>query len=123
MTDVSLKGRYALIRSDGSQELETKVESDITSPSYTFDSGDLNNTVKLTENSASAITMTIPPSLGQVGDSITVIKQGTGAITWAGDVGVTLNSSGGSFDVGDQWAVTTAIQIATDSWILTGERA
>lgn len=96
---------------------------EITAPSYTFDSGDLNATMQLTENTASAISLEIPLDLGTVGDTLTIVQMGTGVVTWTAAGGVTLNASGGLVDMANQYAMATAVQTSANVWVLTGDRA
>lgn len=99
------------------------IANDITSPTYTFVETDLNALMQYTENSANNIDMTIPAGLGDIGDTLTVIKGGTGDVNFLPDVGVTINGTGGATTMGGQYSVVTAIQRATNIWVLTGERA
>lgn len=63
-----------------------------TGTTYTLVLADADNVV--TANNASAITVTIPPSVFAAGDRITVIQKGAGQVTFAQGSGVTINSTG-----------------------------
>lgn len=63
-----------------------------TGTTYTLALADADNVV--TANNASAITVTIPPSVFAAGDRITVIQKGAGQVTFAQGSGVTINSTG-----------------------------
>ena len=105
------------------ESTDNTIKNDITSPTYEFVADDLNTVMQLTENTANNITMTIPSGLGLAGATLTVIKMGTGTITWAAGGGVTLNSADSLVDMGTQYAVCTAIQTSANVWVLTGDRA
>jgi hypothetical protein len=63
-----------------------------TSTTYTLALVDADNVV--TSNNASAITITVPPSVFAAGDRITVIQKGAGQVTFSQGSGVTINSTG-----------------------------
>ena len=63
-----------------------------TGTTYTLALTDADNVV--TANNASAITVTVPPSIFSAGDRITVIQKGAGQVTFAQGSGVTINSTG-----------------------------
>jgi hypothetical protein len=63
-----------------------------TSTTYTFVLADADNVV--TSNNASAVTITVPPSVFSAGDRITVIQKGAGQVTFSQGSGVTINSTG-----------------------------
>lgn len=63
-----------------------------TGTTYTLVLADADNVV--TANNASAITLTVPPSVFAAGDRITVIQKGVGQVTFAQGAGVTINSTG-----------------------------
>ena len=59
---------------------------------YTLVAGDLNDLVTL--SNASAITLTIPPSVFSANDSLSIAQIGAGQVTFAQGAGVTINSTG-----------------------------
>ncbi len=63
-----------------------------TGTTYTLVLADADNVV--TASNASAITLTVPPSVFSAGDRITVIQKGAGQVTFAQGSGVTINSTG-----------------------------
>jgi hypothetical protein len=63
-----------------------------TGTTYTLVLTDADNVV--TASNASAITLTVPPSIFSAGDRITVIQKGAGQVTFAQGAGVTINSTG-----------------------------
>lgn len=73
-----------------------------------------------------AVSVTIPNNSAvpfSIGSSIMGIQMGAGQVSWNAGSGVTLNYSGGLHTTAKQYAVTCAMKVATNSWILTGERA
>lgn len=63
-----------------------------TGTTYTLLATDKDGVV--TANNASAITVTVPPSVYAAGDRITVIQKGAGQVTFSQGSGVTINSTG-----------------------------
>jgi hypothetical protein len=74
-------------------------------------------------NSSSALTFTIPTNndlAWPIGASMDIIQTGTGQVTIANAVGVTLNSTPGK-KLRTQWSSCTIMKRGTDSWILYGD--
>ncbi|MEP6671702.1 MAG: hypothetical protein ABJF10_21255 [Chthoniobacter sp.] len=89
--------------------------------SYTGVSADRNALVRM--NNAGANTFTIPPNSSvpyPVPAVIYVEQAGAGATTIAGGAGVTVNGVGGSLTIGAQFATVTLLQVAADTWVVTG---
>ena len=63
-----------------------------TGTTYTLVAGDLNDLVTL--NNASAITLTVPPSLFSANDIVNIAQFGAGQVTLAQGAGVTIQSTG-----------------------------
>jgi len=74
-----------------------------TGTTYTLVSGDLNDLVTL--NNASAITLTVPPSVFSANDVVNIAQLGAGQVTLAQGAGVTIQSTG---------ATTTAPKLRTN---------
>jgi len=88
---------------------------------YTFSSGDATSLTSFT--SSSAVTATIPPNSSvafAVGSRIDLIQKGTGEVTIAAGAGVTVNSTA-LFKTRTQYSIISAIKLATDEWVLTGD--
>lgn len=81
----------------------------------------------VTQTNASAITTTIPPNSSvayPVGAQINVVQLGAGQVTFAQGAGVTIVSTGGSASAPKlraQYSTATAIQTATDTWLVIGD--
>jgi hypothetical protein len=74
-----------------------------TGTTYTLVAGDLNDLVTL--NNASAITLTVPPSVFSANDVVNIAQLGAGQVTLAQGAGVTIQSTG---------ATTTAPKLRTN---------
>lgn len=90
--------------------------------SYTLDTLDhQDNVVEM--NDANAMTFTIPTNATlawPVGASMDIIQTGTGQVTIANAVGVTLNYTPGN-KLRTQWSSCTIMKRGTDSWIVYGD--
>jgi hypothetical protein len=81
----------------------------------------------VTQSNASAITTTIPPNSSvayPVGAQINVVQLGVGQVTFAQGAGVTIISTGGTASAPKlraQYSTATAIQTATDTWLVAGD--
>lgn len=81
-----------------------------TGTTYTAVAGDSGKLVTL--SNASAITMTLPPSVFAVGEQINFVQLGAGQVTFAQGSGVTIVSAGATASapkIGKQYAAATAI--------------
>lgn len=90
-----------------------------TGTSYTAVLADSNKVITL--SNSSAITFTIPLSTSvtfPIGTSLNVAQLGAGQVTIAGAGGVTIFGIGTK--IAAQYGAATAIQIATDQWLLVG---
>jgi hypothetical protein len=77
----------------GTVTLRLKLEFDAeTGTTYTLLAANLNQLVTL--NNASAITLTVPPSVFSAGDVINIAQIGAGQVTLSQGAGVTINSTG-----------------------------
>jgi hypothetical protein len=93
-----------------------------TGTTYTLAAGDAGDLVTLAN--ASAITLTVPTNASvafAVGTQITITQAGSGQVTVAAAVGVTVNSPDGDLKLRTQWSSATLIKINTNSWILIGD--
>jgi hypothetical protein len=81
----------------------------------------------VTQTNASAITTTIPPNSSvayPVGAQINVSQFGAGQVTFAQGAGVTIVSTGATASAPKlraQYSTATAIQTATDTWLVVGD--
>jgi hypothetical protein len=83
----------------------------------------------VTQSNASAITTTIPPNSSvayPVGAQINVVQLDVGKVTFAQGAGVTIVSTGATASAPElraRYSTATAIQTATDNWLVVGDIA
>jgi hypothetical protein len=98
--------------------------NDQTGTSYTTVSGDKNKLVTLTN--ASAITLTLPPSVYSAGQQIHFAQLGAGQVTFAQGSGVTINSTGATATapkIRARYGTATAICTASNTFLVIGDIA
>jgi len=69
------------------------------------------------------ITVTIPLDSAVAYPKYTEIKftqYGTGTVTFAGEVGVTINSAGGNLTIDGQYTEVLLKRVNIDEWLITG---
>jgi hypothetical protein len=77
-------------------------------------------------NNASAITLTVPPSVFSVGNQINVYQRGAGQVTFAQGSGVTIRSTGATSTAPKlraQYSAATVICIGVDEFLVVGDLA
>lgn len=95
-----------------------------TGTTYTLVSGDVNDLVTL--SNASAITLTVPPSVFSVNDVINIAQYGAGQVTLAQGAGVTINSTGATATAPKlraQWSSASVICTASNTFLVVGDIA
>jgi len=95
-----------------------------TGTTYTLVAGDLNDLVTL--NNASAITLTIPPSVFSANDSLSIAQIGAGQVTFAQGAGVTINSTGATATAPKcraRYSAATVICTAANTFLVVGDIA
>jgi hypothetical protein len=96
-----------------------------TGTTYTLVAGDAAN--KLVElNNASAITLTLPPSVFSIGEQINVYQRGAGQVTFAQGSGVTIRSTGATSTAPKlrvQYSAATVICIGVSEFLVVGDLA
>lgn len=91
------------------------------STAYTLVSGDAGKYKRMT--ATTSITVTINTSVFSVGDEVLFEQNNTGQITVAAGSGVTLRNSGSFlFKSSEQWSIIGVKCVASNEYILTGER-
>jgi hypothetical protein len=120
-TDSGLSGGAT----SGTVTLRQKLEFDAeTGTTYTLVAGNLNQLVTL--NNASAITLTVPPSVFSAGDVINIAQIGAGQVTLAEGAGVTITSTGATADapaLRAQHSAASIICTAADTFLVVGDIA
>jgi collagen type VII alpha len=77
-------------------------------------------------NSSSTISVAVPTDAAvpfSVGDQISIMRVGTGAVSIAGATGVTVNSTESKITLRAQYSVATLVKRATNTWGLFGDLA
>jgi hypothetical protein len=95
-----------------------------TGTTYTLVIGDANKLVEL--NNASAITLTLPPSVFSIGQSVDVYQRGAGQVTFAQGAGVTIRSTGATSTAPKlrvQYSAATVICIGVSEFLVIGDLA
>jgi hypothetical protein len=90
--------------------------------SYTLVAGDLGKLVTL--SNASAITVTIPPSVFVAGNTINIQRTGAGLPTFAQGAGVTITSTGATASAPKlraQYSACTVICTASNQFTIVGD--
>lgn len=132
---VDLKGGttgQVLSKTSGTDLAFTWIEQDDTTLSinaqtgttYTLVASDSAKLVTLTN--ASAITLTIPPSVFSVGNQINISQMGAGQVTFAQGAGVTIVSTGATASapkIAKQYGASTAICTASNTFLVVGALA
>ena len=95
-----------------------------TGTTYTLVAGDVNKLV--TANNASAITITVPPSVFSANDVINVQQIGAGQVTFAAGSGVTITSNGATSaapKIRAQYSACSVICSASNTFTVIGDIA
>jgi hypothetical protein len=95
-----------------------------TGTSYTLAVGDVNDLVTL--SNAGAITLTVPPSVFAINDTINIAQVGAGQVTLAQGAGVTINSTGATATAPKlrvQYSAASVICTAANTFLVTGDIA
>jgi len=89
---------------------------------YTLVAGDLGKLVTL--SSASAVTLTVPPSVFVAGNTVNVQSTGAGLVTFAQGAGVTITSTGATASAPKlraQYSACTVICTASNQFTIIGD--
>jgi len=109
--------------SSGAADLKLKLQFNAqTGTTYTLVAGDLNQLV--TANNASAITVTVPPSVFAAGDQIHVQQIGVGQVTFSQGSGVTITSTGATSTAPKlraRYSAATIICTASNAFTIIGD--
>lgn len=120
-TDSGLAGGVT----SGTANLRLKLEFDAeTGTTYTLVAANLNQLVTL--NNASAITLTVPPSVFSAGDVINIAQIGAGQVTLAQGSGVTINSTGATATAPKlraRYSAASIICTASNTFLVIGDIA
>lgn len=95
-----------------------------TGTTYTFVIGDKDKLVQA--SNASAITVTVPPSVFSANDQISIAQTGAGQVTFAAGSGVTITSTGASAaapKLRAQYSAASVICTASNTFLIIGDIA
>ena len=96
-----------------------------TGTTYTLVATDADNKL-VTLSNASAITLTVPPSVFTTGQQINIAQIGAGQVTFAQGAGVTITSTGASASAPKcrvQYSAATVICTASNTFLVVGDLA
>lgn len=89
---------------------------------FTLALGDENTTILCNKGTAMTVTVPLNSSVAfAVGTQISFVQIGAGQVTFAGAVGVTLNSDNSKKKILVQYGVASLIKTGTDTWVLFGQ--
>ena len=86
----------------------TMIQTEITATAYSTVNGDFSGNVIRRMNNTSAQTITVVPSMTG-GQPATFIATGTGKVTFAAGIGVTIHSAGGKLSIAARYGSATLI--------------
>lgn len=86
--------------------------------SYTITSLDAGRIVTINSSSAATVTVNTGSNIA-VGQVITIIQQGTGAVTISGSASI--KSRGSATSLAGQYAIASLVCVAADSFVLSGD--
>lgn len=78
----------------------------------------------LQTTNGSATTITLPSNATEaipIGWSVSVKQEGAGLFEFVADTGVTLHARGAALTSAGQYAVASAVKVATNTWMVTGD--
>jgi len=87
---------------------------------YSIVDGDLAGNRLLKVTNASAVDVTVPPSLTGT-EPLTVVQSGAGQVSFVAGAGVTINSASGNLSLQSQWSSAALIPDGADNYILIGD--
>lgn len=123
-TVATLTGSQTLTNKTLTAPVITQTINAQTGTTYTLVATDANKLVQL--NNASAITLTIPPSVFSVGQSVDLYQLGAGQVTFAQGSGVTIRSTGATSTAPKlrvQYSAATVICVASNDFLVVGDLA
>lgn len=110
-----------MLTSENISSVYLDVDATAKTTDYTITLSDHTSFVRM--SSASALTLTVPTNATTafpIGSTVTIIQEGTGQVTVAGDSGVTVFATPG-LKIRDQYSTASLLKIDTDTWLLAGD--
>ena len=99
------------------------VISTIATSSHILTMADANKMLNFTDG---IVTVTVPLDADvplPINTEIKLLRSGTGSVTVAADIGVTINSENGKLALADRYAVASLVKMDADVWLLYGNIA
>jgi hypothetical protein len=93
----------------------------VTNTTYSLTLTDAGKVVQL--NNSNPMTLTVPADSSvnfEVGQEIVLTQYGSGQVTVAAAVGVTIRSLSGNLKISGQYGEARLIKLASDEWLLSG---
>jgi hypothetical protein len=110
----------SLINTISAAQVSTTVKN-ITGTTYTLQGSDMGSILRY--DSSVDMTLTIPASIGNVGDQVLLLQVGAGNIITAAGAGVVRLAAGAATQTFDQYSVAALIETANNEWLLVGDIA
>jgi hypothetical protein len=117
-----VKGVTSAIQTQIDSKLGKDVTIDNKTANYTLALTDANKMIEMTSASNRTIEVPLDATVAfPIGTSILLARNGTGEVTIAGAVGVTLIASANRLRLYNQYSIATLIKRGTDEWYLSGD--
>jgi hypothetical protein len=101
--------------------IPTTTPNAVTATTYTFVIGDAYKLVSFGSGSATSVTIPTNDNVAYaIGTQIDCFQAGAGAVTFAGDTGVTVNSLSGNKTINGQYVGVSLVKTDTNTWLLVG---
>lgn len=98
------------------------VSINVQTASYSLTLTDAGKLIEMNSSSSNTVTIPLDSSINfDIGTSIDVYQYGTGQTTIAGDIGVTIRSSGNKLKLTAQYSAATLVKRAANDWVVMGD--
>ena len=98
------------------------VSINVQTASYSLALTDSGKLIEMNSSSSNTVTIPLDSSINfDIGTSIDVYQYGTGQTTIAGDIGVTIRSSGNKLNLTSQYSAATLVKRAANDWVVMGD--
>lgn len=98
------------------------VSINVQTASYSLVLSDAGKLIEMNSSNPNTVTIPLDSSINfDIGTIIDVYQYGTGQTTIAGDVGVTIRSSGNKLNLTSQYSAATLVKRAANDWVIMGD--
>ena len=98
------------------------VSINVQTASYSLALTDSGKLIEMDSSNPNIVTIPLDSSINfDIGTSIDVYQYGTGQTTIAGDIGVTIRSSGNKLNLTSQYSAATLVKRAANDWVVMGD--